>query len=340
MVKVVKFILLDKENHVLKLVPQSLTDLWHLSNIVEVGDEVSARTMRAVKFGNKEERIPVFITIAVEKHKFFPEKNALRLTGKIIFGKPEDLVQLGRYHSIDVSIGSEIKVVKQQWGVEIEQEIRKIKKEQEERVLHVLLIDDKDAIMYKVSPFDIKPLFSHRIRQGSKEESTTDYKPLIEWIQSHGLDVLAGPGFEKEVFYKALRQELGEKVKGVAVFHADDIEIGGLKQLLSSNKIEQHQKVLAVQQEQALWSRFLMHLGKEDGLVVYGEEEVKQALEWNACEIVLVTLDCLRSSKGVRDMIERYKHTCEVVVFNANKDCVEALSSFGGVAAILRYRLR
>ena len=55
-----------------KITAETLEDLWHLENILSIGDKVGSRTLRTVKVGTKEEKKPVFIAIYIEEIKFFP----------------------------------------------------------------------------------------------------------------------------------------------------------------------------------------------------------------------------------------------------------------------------
>ena len=96
-------------------------DMWHLQNILEAGDFVTAKTLRTIfiqKEEGKEKGEKKFVTlkIKVEKIEFDKYKNKLRIGGRIIEAPKE--VQKGDYHTIEAGVGSLLTVEKQEWKQE------------------------------------------------------------------------------------------------------------------------------------------------------------------------------------------------------------------------------
>lgn len=105
-------------------------DLWHLQNIIEPNDLVTARTLRTIfiqREGRKEKgrRIFVVLTIKVEKVDFQKHTNRLRISGKIVKA-PKD-IQLGDYHTIEVNIGTVLNIEKSVWKAEHVERLEKAK---------------------------------------------------------------------------------------------------------------------------------------------------------------------------------------------------------------------
>ena len=102
-----------------KLMVENADDLWHLSNVIEIGDSLEGRTFRKIKLGGVEERSqkitkkPVFLKIGVEKVEFHKFSNALRVSGKVLEGK-EDIPK-GSYHTFNIEAGSSITLTKPEW---------------------------------------------------------------------------------------------------------------------------------------------------------------------------------------------------------------------------------
>jgi protein pelota len=98
---VMKIIKEIPEKNIIKVMPENLDDLWHLSNIIEKNNAVSAMTERRIEEKGDKLRADrgakrrVYLGVKVEKVNFHEDTNRLRVSGKIIHG-PDD-VPLGAY---------------------------------------------------------------------------------------------------------------------------------------------------------------------------------------------------------------------------------------------------
>jgi protein pelota len=97
----------------LKLQPDSFDDLYLLARIVSPGDIVEGRSFRRFQneMGEKGEQKEVFVSISIEKSELDKSGERLRFTGKIIKGKPEELIRIGSYHTINIAPGDEITII-------------------------------------------------------------------------------------------------------------------------------------------------------------------------------------------------------------------------------------
>ena len=105
---------------IVKIVPETLDDLWHLFNIVAPQDEVYAQTTREVRVEElyarpkRGKRVSVFLGIKVEKVVWDKLLNRLRFHG-VVCEAPEEIGVKGAHHTIHVTLDKPITIVKSEW---------------------------------------------------------------------------------------------------------------------------------------------------------------------------------------------------------------------------------
>jgi peptide chain release factor subunit 1 len=192
--------------------------------------------------------------------------------------------------------------------------------------------------------------------------------------------IVGGPGFSKKYFVEGdyLHYELRQKVIGV--FDVGYGGVSGLYELLDRAR-DLIRDVQYMKEREAV-NKFLYHLARDTGLAIYGEQEVREALQLGAVETLLVSealskvrvhavcktcknefqatlgseeevsqLKCPKCS-GEVDIVENKliiedlaelaeKGGAEVILVSTQSaEGREFYKTFGGVAAILRYRLQ
>lgn len=187
--------------------------------------------------------------------------------------------------------------------------------------------------------------------------------------------IVGGPGPAKEEFLKGdyLHYQLKEKILGVF-----DVGYGGEEGIYELvNRAEELLKDVQYVKEREAINEFLYNLARDTGLAIYGEAEVRKALEANAVKKLLVSealkggkahyvcracgtegwapvvegvVKCQACGSPNVDILERVSIVEElaklaeasgaeiVLVSTETGEGRELLKSFGGVAAILRYR--
>ncbi|MCD6572974.1 MAG: peptide chain release factor aRF-1 [Thermoplasmata archaeon] len=187
--------------------------------------------------------------------------------------------------------------------------------------------------------------------------------------------LVGGPGPTKREFVNGNYLDYRIKKKIVGLYDTGYTDEYGLRELVNAaaNDLEE----LDVIKEQKLMKRFLNEIKKDSGLAIYGEEEVRKALEMGALEVVMIS-DALQKFKvkavckncgyEINDVVEKLDINCpkcqlpmEIV---EKKDIVEEYAelaekystqfeiigreteegeilykAFGGIAGILRYKL-
>ncbi|KAK6045766.1 eRF1 domain 2 [Cooperia oncophora] len=92
--------------------------MWHIYNLVRVGDVVRSKTIRKVVTETStgttsSQRMHTVLTVQVEAIDFDPGANALHLKGRNI--QENDLVKLGAYHTLDLEPNRKFTLEKTEW---------------------------------------------------------------------------------------------------------------------------------------------------------------------------------------------------------------------------------
>ncbi len=113
--------------------------------------------------------------------------------------------------------------------------------------------------------------------------------------------IVGGPGPTKDEFLKGDYLDYRLKQKVIAVVDTSYSGWEGVKEALERAKDKL--KKLRYHEERSLVQKFLSHLGKDTGLAVYGESEVRRMLEMGAVEVLLISegLDLLRVKMACKE---------------------------------------
>lgn len=343
---------IDERDSFLHLVPEVEDDLWHLERIVEKGDLVSGITDRRIKpksEGGKPERIKLYLTIEAEKVDFHRFSGKLRVSGKIVEGKPAELLEIGSEHSLEVELGREIKVKKRLLKKFQVDRIRKAAEATKTGKTLLVVLDDEQASLALLKEFALEEVANIKSGRSGKQFKAEDPEPkyFLEVLEKiAGLKperaVVAGPGFSKDNFRKFL--EARGKPKGTEFFFASTNSVGktGLQELVKGNILEKIVSEMQLVKETGLVEKILAELGKESGLVEYGLKEVANAVSLGAVETLLVADKFLLENRETVEklMQEAEGQRAKVHLVNAEHEAGKQLSNLGGIAALLRYRLK
>lgn len=336
----------------LKLAAQSLEDLWYLSRVVEPGDEAEGRSWRRFKSKGSErassgEKKPVNVRLKLEAVEFAQNSNKLRLTGPILSGHPEEFVQLGEFHTLDVEIGAPIVLYKHLSPLH-----KKLLNEAKARSKHfktaIVAIDDEKCIMGLLETTGLKIVFEAgnyaSKRDPSSFESLTKkfYAEIIEGVKAQECKylVIAGPGFERENFVKYLKEKSPELAKKTSTEHASSAEKPAILELLKKGLLEKIIGKQKLAQEFELLEKLKASLGRNDGMACYGEKEVGEAIEMNAVEKLLVIDEVVRKHKNISDLMQAAdERGAEVVIFDSHDDAGKEMEDFK-IAGLLRFKTK
>jgi protein pelota len=341
--KVVHF---DRKSGEMKIQADTLDDLWHLDKIISPGDEVESHTMRTYKVGTKEEKKPVTIRIRTERVEFAKSANRLRILGTIVWGDPEEYVQLGKHHSIDVGTGDRIKVIKD-WKKHEYDRLKEAEKESLRPKIRIIVMDEEKALTAMLRAFGVDygvefySKGSKRDDNYSKSENEY-FGNIASEIERHTEKyIVAGPGFAKDNLKKFIMHKKPDLLKRIVFDSVSYAERSGVNELFNKGTIEKIMGEERFEKEMKLIEELLIEIYKDTGRATYGIKEVKKAAEAFAIDKLLVLDEYLRSDKDAEAVVDLAdKNKADVVIFSSEGDAGAKLKGMGKIAALLKFKLR
>ncbi len=161
------------------------------------------------------------------------------------------------------------------------------------------------------------------------------FLPLLEEGKLRGI-IIGGPGFTKVDFMnsKLLDYRLQQLILPSLIDVSSQGE-PGLRELVIKAKdlIKDH----AYLRLRKALDEFNYHLSKDDGLALYGEQEIRKALELGAVKTLII----VNNHPKLDEFLELSKKSnSEVVVIDENvPEYIWIKKTFGGVVAVLRYHI-
>ncbi len=342
--KIIKF---DLKHETIAVKVESNDDLWYLKNIIELGDQIKARTLRSqfierdgqkLKTGKK----PMVLKLEMEKLEFNESLFKLRLSGKILEG-PED-VQLGSYHTIEAEIGSVLTIIKNEWR---KYQIERIKKSQKLIPKILLAVVDNDEATFGIIGGSGLKIVSDLRNQYSiqhEEEKTPEfYKSVAKEIDDLSKDskkiILAGPGFAKEHVQKIIKNNYPLVNEKLILDSTSSATRSGISELLKRGNLDRIIQESEIIRESKLVEEFFSHLKKDDGLATYGLEKIQEVDNMGAVEILLISDQRIKNEE-----VEKLANSVEsksgrVEIISTNHESGEQFNRMGGLGAILRFKL-
>ncbi|BAB59604.1 cell cycle control protein Pelota [Thermoplasma volcanium GSS1] len=322
---------------------ENLDDLWYLKNIIAPGDKISAVTFRRIEESSdmqrsrEKERIPIRVTIEVEKIEFQDFENRLRILGKVTNG-PEDTI--GKYQSITVSEETELDVIKV-WDDDSINMLKEATEQEHAAVYLAIALDDDEANVFIIHPYGIQQMGTiYSGRSGKYSESSyseTSYFSAIEnAIKQFKYPIIViGPGFAKNGLSAFLKER---NYKVVAVSSSNRTDQGAIYEFISS---EDGKKLISKEQisrDNEIVSAFLSSLRRGSG--IYGSEEIRKYLEMGALSDLIITDKKFRSETG-RELLSLARSVgTDIHIVSTSNDMGEIIEKFGGYAGILRYKVQ
>lgn len=339
----------DKKEGHMKLVPEVLEDLWHLERVLEPGDVVSSSSTRVFKASEagEEERKKVRIELQAEKIDFSKSASKLRVTGKITGGSPEEYIQLGRHHTIDVELQKPVEITKQ-WKEYQLQRIAKARESSKKPLIGMLVMDEGKALFALIREYGVEfgpELRNHASKGDEKfeERRSQFFGDVMKQLGSMKVNriVVAGPGFAKENLKKFISERDEELSKKLNFESCSTAEESGVYELLKKGVLSKIASEQRVEEEFLLLQSFLAELSRESGLAVYGAEEVRKAIDYKALGKLLVVDELLRKDKEIEKLLEdAEKMKAEILLFSSESEAGKQLMGLSGVAGILRFSIR
>lgn len=342
-----------------KVVPETIDDLWHLYNVIYENDEVYAFTKREIKPNEKYarpgrgERVSVFLGVRVETVSWDKLLGRLRVHG-IICQAPES-VPTGAHHTISISLNTAATIVKKEWAKHQLERLTRASRTSEKPVI-VLSIDDEGYAIATTAQYGINEKIEERMKLPGKLETEKRTAAIREyfteamnslrtvWAPAHSPIVIIGVGYVKNDFAKFLENEAGEIARSILdVKGVNNGGVAGINEALRSGILLKAMKRLRIGEEAEIIEDVLKRLGKGEATVTYGLEHVKKAAKLGAIERLVLADSMLRGSSDEQRlrleeiMREVEKKGGSVVVLSTEHEAGAKLISLGGVASTLRF---
>ncbi|HOP09075.1 MAG TPA: mRNA surveillance protein pelota [Candidatus Methanofastidiosa archaeon] len=345
-----KIIHKDLSKGEIKLKIETLDDLWHLSQIVESGDDVYSVTYRRQQSRNdmvrsdKTEKVRVYMGIKVEKMEFSHYSDTLRLTGVIIEGD-----QMGSYHTLNIEVGSTPKIIKAWKGFQLDRIQEAIRSSKEPKIL-IVAIDEGESDFGIVKQYGIDFIASinrnipgKREMSQRKSEKMAFFKEVADKIESIFAEseikaaIVAGPGFVKDDFFSWIKENMPKLTSRLNMKNISVNGRTGIWEVVKRGYVEEIYEESRVANEIALIEDLFRKILED--MAVYGTKEVREAIEASQAEYVLVTDDLLRTSEEVQDIIKMSKKFgTRSHIISTSHEGGDKLNGIGGIAAALRFK--
>ncbi|USZ67841.1 mRNA surveillance protein pelota [Halorussus salilacus] len=337
------------------LVPESLDDLWHLTYVLEPGDLVSGDTTRRIQRNDDQmrdtggEREHLWVAVEVEDVEFHKFANRLRVGGTIADCSRED--QLGQHHTLNVEETKEIAIEKH-WKPDQLDRLEEAEEATDNPDVAIVTVEEGQAHIHTVAQYGTEEYaeFSGTTGKGEyardRDELFAEVADALGHLDTDAI-VLAGPGFTKQDAYDYIADEAPELTEKITTVDTSAVGDRGVHEVLKRGAVEEVQKETRIAEEAELIDDLTQRIG-EGAKVAYGVEQVKKAADYGAIEHLLILDERLREERSgegewdldVNDLVTSVEQKGgDVTVFSSEFAPGDQLSGFGGVAALLRYRL-
>ncbi len=346
---------------IVKVKAETLDDLWHLYHVIDPGDVVYAKTLRKQAQrsdslrAEKVEVIPVYLGVKAEKINFHKFANQVRVTGPIVYASRED-VPLGKYHTITIEEGTVVTIQKPRWKEHHIERLKEAIEASKRAKVMIVVIDEGEADIALVREYGVEMVASIRRNLGGKRYNTDREseekkffhdlaKTMAELMEREKIEkaIVAGPGFVKEDFHKFLKENYPELAKKVVIEDTSVTGRTGIYEVIKRGTVDRVYHENRVAKEVQLVEKVLEHIARNTGLATYGLREVEEAVNYGAVETLLVLDELLKGEhrERIEELMDAVRYSRgEVVIVSSEHEGGEKLKALGGLAALLRFRVK
>lgn len=340
----------DPRTGKIKLRVDNLDDLWHIKNILNSGDIVSAVTFRREETqsdklrSDRGEKKRMRLDIEVEKVEFHEFTDRLRILGVIVEG-PQDL---GSYHTLNLTDGDQLTIIKEEWKDHELNRLKEAVEHSQKPVITFVGLEQDEATIAIMRQYGVKemahisPNLSGKFYDSEKVSKKDFFKMIIKKLE-HIMEpesplVIFGPGFFKEDFYEWAKDKHPGLMKYAEVIPAGEGGMTGLHEVLKKGKERGSLDGQRMSFESEKVEGLLKEI-KKDGAYAYGLESVKRAVELGAVDEMLILDTKVRDEEGEKLMKKTEQLGGDVVVISSTHEGGEKLEALGGYGALLRYKI-
>jgi len=345
---------------IVKVLPESLDDLWHLYNVILEKDVVYAQTTREMKVEERYarpkrgRRVPVFLGVKVEKVIWDKILNRLRVHG-IVCEAPEEIDVTGSHHTINVTVNKPITIMKTEWSKHQIDRLERASRITAAPII-VMSIDYEEYCVAVLRQYGVEVKTEEKTRLPGKLEAEKRTKAVREffktalkslretWMNLRNPIVIIGPGFVKNDFVKYVKNAASDVADAIIDMKSvNSSGLAGIHEALRSGVFTKALRRVRIAEETEVMEEVLARLGKGRGDVTYGFAEVEKAGAYGAIERLLVADATLRESPDEkRKALDKLMKEVEekggrITIVSTEHEAGTKLLSLGGVAALLRF---
>lgn len=334
----------------IKLMLESMDDLWHLFNIIDRGDVVFSMTYRREE--KKTDKLrpergkkkPMRLGMVVEDIEFHEFADRLRVHGVIKEG-PQDI---GSYHTFNLAEGDKINIIKEVWKDHHLNRIDEAVKATKQPMILFLTLDYDEAYFAFLRQSGVQEIAHitsggtgkrYKRSEKSKKQFYEEVFTKLDGLKSDQTPlIILGPGFAKEEFLSFGKEKKPDLFTNCVLQGTGQVGMAGIHEALKEGIAPKILQNTRVAYETAKVEELLKEISKE-GNYAYGHEEVENALLAGAVKLLLVT-DKLVREKKVDELLKiASEKKTEIAIINLMHDSGKKLDALGAIGAILRYRI-
>uniref|UniRef100_A0AC34Q5B5 Protein pelota homolog n=1 Tax=Panagrolaimus sp. JU765 TaxID=591449 RepID=A0AC34Q5B5_9BILA len=356
---------------VVKLMCEEAEDMWHIYNLIRVGDKVRSKTLRKVlnesSTGSKtSQRIQLTLEVEVEAVDYDPSASSIHLRGKNIL--MNEHVKLGAYHTLDLAVNRPFSLWKPVWdSIDIQRLDEALDSGKSADVAAVIMHEGFANICVLTSTMTIvKAKIDMPVARKRKGFTQQHDKSMVRFMdavaqaflrhinmETMKCIIIASRGFLKEQFLSHLFEVADKQGKRFSstdkskflTIHASSGFKHALKEILADPAVMSRLADTKAQAEIKVLNQFLELLNIDSSRAFYGFKHVSQANEKCAIDTLMLSDALFRSTDVIQrkqyiELVESVKNKGgTVLIFSSMHVSGEQLNQITGVAAILRFSL-
>lgn len=348
------------------IIPEESEDLWHIYNILSVGDIISTSTFRK---HHKEtntgmvstERVKIRISLKVTKIDY-EAPLMLRISGQ---NRSENrFIKKGQFHTFKIFEMKKITIGKVFWDELHLNRLQTSADVSKKAEVGVVVMEEGIAYVCLVTSYmtltkqKIESSISKKTYQSSHERTVHRFfESILQSILKH-IDfsvvkvlIIGSPGFVRDDFMEYVKKQshrpetkpLLLNMNRLLLVHVNSGQKQSIKEIFSNKSVVQKLENKKMAEEVKVLNLFFKKLNEDDFSVVYGSTLVEKAQEHCAIEALLIT-DNLFRSLNIKER-KKYVKLTEIVknvggkvyIFSSMHPSGQQLDRISGIAAILRF---
>lgn len=341
----------DPKGLEVKLVPETLDDLWHLHNLIDKADFVRAHTLRTRETkddkvrSEKATKVPMELTIRVEEIEFAPFADRLRVRGPIAAGADD----LGAYHTLTFEAdGKHDLVLIKPAGFRPHHydRLREAVEATTRPIVTILSLDDEEATIAALRQYGIQALATIKGRTGGKmfrsDHSDAEYfgdiLATLRRVRAPATPlIVVGPGFTRESFVEFAQSRDAAFLAPFVTEGTGQSGMVGIQEALKRGIVERIQRDQQVARDTRLVEELFAQIA-QDGPVGYGAKEVDALMDQGAVRLLVITDEILRTPAGEALLTKAKRVRADSHIVAVTHEAGKKLQALGGIAAQLRYK--